>query len=207
MRYLIALLFLLSTSIASANTGNDFVSEQAVPINSLMITISTLIGLALFGGGISDIAKNGKMPQQYPMANAAAKMFTGTLMLSLNVIYSIFVNTTTGGSAINNSALAIEGSSLMTSGYSKIQNSSLGMYLPEQTVEIIFSMIFLVGLYSFISGIYSLKDLGTIGQGGNQQSPVKKSIVHIVAGMIAMNIVDFSCIVGTTIGIPQICGS
>ncbi|EPP20464.1 hypothetical protein L910_1958 [Vibrio fluvialis PG41] len=47
--------------------------------------------------------------------------------------------------------------------------------------------------------------MGAPKQQGQDSSPLKKSIIHIGAGMIAMNILDFACFVGNTLNMPFLC--
>lgn len=206
---LIALILLFSPlSSYAATAGNEFISSQALPVNSLMLTIATLLGLLTFGFGVYDLARSSKMPQQFTVPNAFAKIFTGFMLLSLNFIYSALMNTATGDSGISNDALKIDSSALASAEtISALQNSPLGAYLPEKTISIILGFIFLVGLYSFISGIFMCRDIGSTSQMNQSQQGgvVKKAVIHIVSGMLLMNITQFSCVVGKSLGVSYLC--
>lgn len=194
----------LSSAANALESGNAFVTEEAVPINSFMLIIGTLLGLITFGSGLFGVSKSSSMPQQYPMKANVTKMAAGILLLSAGGFYEIVMNSM--GMAGAGSSLNVADSDLISTGSDSLKNSVFGELLPKETIKILLSFIYLVGLYAFLKGIYMLKDLGA-NQAQQQGGSAKSSIVHIVGGVITMNITTFSCIVGSTLGMPELCAT
>lgn len=202
--------FLIAVFTSSASyaidSGNDFVSSQALPINSLMLIIATMLGLFVFGSGLYGVSKSSTMPQQYPVSSCVTKMITGVLLLSITAFYNVVMKSV-GFSDGSATTLSVQDSALLSSGVSMLSNSAMGEILPQETIQILLAFIYLVGLYSFLKGVYMLKDVGGSPNQNQGQSVVKSSLVHIVAGIIAMNITMFSCILGSTLGLSQMCSN
>lgn len=128
----------------------------------------------------------GQKTQNSPIANFMA----GNALMISTVLYEYFMNTALGDSwdstvqfgAIDDVALrSIEGA-----------QSPLMQFLPDNTVAIITGFVYLMGLFSYLKGIYLLRFMG-MGGDPSQGSPASKSVAHIIGGMILMNINSFAC--------------
>ncbi len=187
-------------------SNNDFIENQAFPINSLIVSLFFLFGLCLVGAGIYGVKQNGENKNQYPLGHAVSKMVAGVLLLSSSGVYHMLSGTVTGstGGLSSNNVLSLQDSNLLSQS-SSLGNSWLGEYLPMETIEMLIGLIFLFGVYSFLKGIYLIKDAGAPKQQGQDSGVLKKSVIHLAAGMIAMNILDFACFLGNTFNVPMLC--
>ncbi len=192
-------------SFANGYDNNDFIDKQVFPINSLIVSAFILAGLVLIGVGLYDIKRNAENKNQHPISHAVSKMVAGMLLLSSSAAYHIFSGTVSNSTPSYSMDVLSINESDMLGQVGDLSNSWLGEYLPAQTIEMLIGIIFLFGVYSFLKGIYILKDMGAPKQQGQDSSPLKKSAIHIGAGMIAMNILDFACFVGNTLNMPFLC--
>ncbi|MFS1426286.1 hypothetical protein LMH73_003625 [Vibrio splendidus] len=192
-------------SIAGAYEDSDFIGTNAMPLNSLIISIFVMVAVFLIGSAIYGFKQVSLNPNQHPLGHQIMKLVSGVGVLSSASIYHMLLGTVGINSSYSSDALSIKESEL-TGAAGDLANSWLGGYLPIQTIEILMSMVFLFGVYSFLQGILILKNIGAPQQSqGQEASPLKKSVIHLVAGMIAMNIMDFACFIGNTLGLPILC--
>ncbi|MBP4081433.1 hypothetical protein [Aeromonas sp. MrichA-1] len=183
--------------------ADDTASSIVNPVAELFVSIGYLVGLILFVLGLYGFKKNSESPQQYPMSYCIANLTTGTLLLLSGYFYGVVRNTAVndGWSYDNSSALALDKTALANSG--NITNSFLGQYLPVHTVELLIGFIYLVGLLAFLKGIYMLKSVGSASNNGSDG--IGKALTHICGGVVSMNILSFSCLVSSIIGVSMIC--
>lgn len=193
---------LYSFNAYGISSGNSFISDEATPIASLIVNIGFCIGIILFGTGIWGLHKSHSMPAQFPVAQAYSKCGSGVALLAASELYTVVVNTFFSGAGFNDS-LDIADSSLFSDDISDISNSAIASYLPENTLYIILGFLYLAGLYSFIKGLFLLKNLTSAAQMGAGWFP--KSVVHIGSGVVLMNIIRFGCIMAATLGYSGLC--
>lgn len=151
-----------------------------------------LIGLWLSGYACFVWYNQNKVGGQKTQNSPFATFFAGNALMLSTVLYEYFMNTALDDSwdksvsfgAIDEVALrSIEGA-----------QSPLMQFLPDNTVALISGFIYLMGLFSYLKGIYLLRFMG-MGGDPSQGSPASKSAAHIVGGMILMNINAFACVI------------
>ena len=160
------------------------------------------MGLCTFVLGLYGFKKHSEAPQQYTIAYCVANLGTGTLLLLSGYFYGVVIGTAvdTGFDYDNSSALALDQTALGSG--ADLANSFLGKYLPVHTVEMLIGFVYLVGLLAFLKGIYMLKNAGSTG---NHNDGISKALIHIVGGVVSMNISAFSCIISSIFGVSMLC--
>lgn len=190
-----------SSGMAGQSTGA--VATSLAPIASLVISISYMLGLILVILGIMGFKKHTQNPQQYTIASSFMSIVSGTLLLIPGLLYGVLKNTTiSSGWSTDRSALSMASHTSATMG--DVSKSFFANYIPPQTIALLVGFIYLIGLISFIRGIYLLKNIGSNGHG--KEGGVAKALTHMLGGVASMNIVDLACIFGKTFGIPLMCG-
>lgn len=166
-------------------------------IGTLFISIGYMVGLYLFIGGLYGFyasAKYGNDPSR-SFTSAFYQLMAGTLLLLPTTIYAISKGSIEPTWSMTNDNLALSSTAL--DGINKV--GFLG-YLPDQTVKTLFAMIWLIGLYGFLKGIYLIKFAGEQSNGQQEYSPMKKIFMHMIGGVVLMNIKDASHLVGSFFG-------
>lgn len=144
--------------------------------------------------------KNGGQSSSYSVWST---FLAGNALMISTVLYEYFMNTALGDTwdksimfgAVDEVALkSIEGS-----------QSPLMQFLPENTVALISGFIYLMGLFSYLKGVYLLRYIGSTGSQG-QSVPTSKAAAHIVGGMILMNSNAFACSILGLFITTQMCG-
>jgi hypothetical protein len=132
-------------------------------------------------------------------------LFIGTFLISLAWLYSLFkqsfIGSDSGGVSMSSGQahLALDADAI--SAAQKVVESGFGKFIPAGTAAGILAFVFFIGLVAFISGVYSLKDVGD----ARGQNPVLSPVVKIIGGVICMNITWFGCLVSSLLGIPALC--
>lgn len=193
----------LSLFAMGLNQANAADFSQIKPMVALVVSIGYLIGLVLFITGLYGFKKHSENPQQFTIAYCVMNMATGILLLLSGYFYSSLKSSTIdqGWSFDGESALSIDNAALADVG--SMSNSLLGQYLPEQTIAMLIGFVYLVGLIAFIKGIYMLKNVGSVNSG--HEGGIGKALTHMAGGLVSMNIVQFSCIMGNATGISMLC--
>lgn len=173
-----------SSSLALTNTMQTFAE--------VLQAFAFLIGLWLSGYALFTWYQQNKVGGQKSGGSPVAMFLTGNALMLSTVLYTYFMNTalkdnwdsTVKFGAIDQVALrSIEGA-----------QSPMMQFLPDNTVALITGFIYLMGLFSYLKGIYLLRHLGS-SEGGQQQSGLSKASAHIIGGMILMNINSFACVI------------
>ena len=178
--------------------------QQMESLTELLVSIGWVLGLALFVAGFVAIKKHSEAPNQHSLSTAIMMIFAGVMLISLDAFYLAVVGTFTPDAAdgardiLLRNAVTEYASSLNTNALSDL---SYAQYLPTDLGPTLIGFVYVVGLLSFIKGIYLLKDVGV----HNQQNVGARSATHIIGGVLAMNILDFSCIIGEFVGIQAFC--
>lgn len=170
--------------------------------------VAGVIGVFLIAGGLFSLynwAKTngqGKSP-----VSAVLSMFIGTILASVGWFYQVmkasFVGENSQGVSITSGGqynLALDQAALQAA--QSISSNSFGKFIPESTLKAVLAFVFLVGFIAFISGVFSLKD---VGDNRGSQHPILSPTVKIIGGVICMNITWFSCLVSGTLGIAALC--
>lgn len=193
---------LAQAGFGGGDTGGIDYSTIFGPISELVISIAYLIGFILIFAGIHGVKKHGQNPQHYTANYCIANFLTGSALLSIGFIYGV-VKVSTIDPSWTETANPLALSSHTAIAIGSVSQSFLGEYLPEKTIGMIVGFIYLVGLVSFIKGVFLLKNVGSVNNG--QEGGIGKALTHMFGGVISMNIVDFGCIIGDTIGLPMMC--
>lgn len=197
----IAPLSLLSF-FASADDGSGLSVADFDSLGSLIFSGYILAALYLVFNGIYSFKLGSNNPQEYPARSNIAKMTSGFMLLSAAYIYSTLMVTVTG-SDISGAGSVLSAHANLTDSLTNYEGSNLGKFIPESTRRTLIGVIYLYGLFSFLKGIYLLGQIGAPQKGGD--SPGKKAVTHMGGGIICMNIVDFSCFIGSLLGISVLC--
>jgi hypothetical protein len=179
-------------------------SSKSSQVNVLVITVRLvgfLMGIVLFISGLLRIRKNAENPNNYSISSCIWMLISGSLLISLGTFYNV-ISSSMGASLIGDtkSILAVNAHISLASGTQSA--SGFAKFVPTETGQTILAFIYFIGIVSFVKGIFLLKDLGS-PQG--QQAGLSKPITHIMGGVVAMNILKFSCMVGVFIGSDIIC--
>jgi hypothetical protein len=124
-------------------------------------------------------------------------------LLSSAWLYSTIQQTiipTNGGWGTDSSLLAIDRQ--MADEVANVGSSYLGNMMPESTAMLLLGFVYIVGLIAFVRGIWLLKNVGSMDQNSGGTA---KALTHLLGGFVTMNIMEFSCLVGTTLGISMLC--
>ncbi len=207
MNYLIFLLLLIVPFSSHAVEPDAFIQEFHI-ITDLVINISRLVGFILFGLGWWSITKNAANPQQHPLSRSLWTMIAGASLCIAGVLYAMFSTSMFGDVVVaNNSALALNTQAfqnmtgqLSTSGPGGV----LAKIMPKATAGMILSVVYLIGVISFIKGVYIVKDAGEMSQAGGNSHGVR-AVTHMLAGVVAMNFEKFGCLLDQSFGVGMFC--
>lgn len=210
---------------------SDFEAEKAIieqfsAFVRLILDSGVVIGIAIVALGIFGFYKQTEYPQNYPLARNIFYIFAGTMLISSSYIFQAFdqtmlptqdgvdvVKSFSAGGGWNERALYMNEEAVLSVVQNGINTTALGQggvssqLIPPRTSALVVGFLYMIGVLSFVKGIYMLKDAGDMGNSQQGQSPIGKSIVHMVAGVIAVNINQFGCIVGATFGTTLFCAA
>lgn len=196
---------LLSTPVF-ADGGVD-VAANFSALFDVAAVVSFVIGFYLLGTGLYSLYTWGKGHSQKTAGSVILTMLIGTVLSSVGWAYQMMkgsligensegVNIESGGQF----NLALDQAAASAS--AAIHASGFGKFIPQDTVKVIIAFVFFVGFCAFISGVYSLKDVGD-QRGG--QHPLLSPTVKIIGGVLCMNITWFGCFVSALLNIPALC--
>lgn len=192
-RYLIALFTILTTPSAHAA-----VRDQIDALINIIGSVAVMMGVMIFITGVYGIYSWSKAPLQNPMQSQILKIFTGSALLSLAVFYSIIKRSTIDpGWSETRTPLALD-KNLLT--IHNVSNTFIGQFMPAETAEAVFGMIYVFGFLFFIKGIVMLRDIGT-----QKHANFGGAVLRILGGVMVMNLDKVSCLFGNSFGLPYIC--
>jgi hypothetical protein len=194
---------LLSTPLFAA----DDVAANFGALFDVAGLVAFVIGFYMVGAGCYSLYTWSKGNQGKSIGSVIQSMLVGTFLTSIAWIYQVMkgsfigeyengVNIESGG-AFN---LALDAAS--ASAAASVHASGFGRFIPDSTIKTILAFVFFIGFCAFISGVYSIKDIGS-QQGG--QHPLLNPIVKIIGGVLCMNITWFGCFVSALLNIPALC--
>ena len=196
---------LLSTPVF-ADGGVDVAGNFAV-LFDVAALVAFVIGFCLVGTGMYSLYTWGKGHSQKTAGSAILTMLIGTVLSSVGWAYqlmkgSIIGDSTDGVTIESGGSFNLALDSAAASASAAIHASGFGKFIPQDTVKVIIAFVFFVGFCAFISGVYSLKDIGD-QRGG--QHPLLSPTVKIIGGVLCMNITWFGCFVSALLNIPALC--
>lgn len=168
----------------------------------LTVSICYLIGIVTFIYGLLGFKYNSSNPQQFPISNCFMNVLTGSFFLSMPTVYSVLKRSTLDDSWNESSPLSLEAH---TDGLGDFSGSFFGSYMPEETGRAVVGFVYLIGLISFARGLYRLKYVGLNQMNSPSGQGMGGALSHMIGGVLVMNIIDVSCIVGETVGMDQLC--
>lgn len=197
---------LLSTPLLAAEGGSDVAANFGV-LFDIAGVVAFVIGFSMLGTGLYSLYTWSKGNHGKSIGSVIMTMLVGTFLASVAWLYQVMkvsfigeydkgVNITSGGAY--NLALDAAAASAATS----VHASGFGRFIPDSTIKTVLAFVFFIGFCAFISGVYSIKDIGT-QQGG--QHPLLNPIVKIIGGVLCMNITWFGCFVSDLLNIPALC--
>lgn len=176
-----------SLSAALTNLSNSF--DMLV---HLVVAISYVTGVSLVVRGIMMY----KVFATQTMASAHKGEFAGPLVFiivgSVLIYFPSTLNTT-----LNTLFVGVDQNSLSTAsqmiGYQSISNNEQW----TRIADVVIKYVKLVGLIAFVRGWVILSKMG---HAGSQPGSVAKGIIHVVGGILLVNIVDTFNILAKTLG-------
>lgn len=186
---------LLLQCAATAQAGD--IVNQISSAGDVAISFAWLMGVTIFGFGLLSFYKHSENPQQYTIAGGVARLAAGLGLVSVGATYSLMRNSVLGGTewGTDRSVLAVDqNSAAMMDGGAR---AGFMTFIPAGTEQAILAFVFFVGLVAFIKGIYHIKN---IPDAGSREGSVMKPMLHIIGGIVCMNIDRFTCIIANTTG-------
>lgn len=186
---------LLLQCATTAQAGN--IVTQINSAGNLAISFAWLMGVTIFGFGLFSFYKHNENPQQYTIAGGVARLAAGLGLIAVGTTYSLMRKTMLGVAdwGADREILAVDSnsSSMMDGG----ARAGFMTFIPAGTEQAILAFVFFVGLVAFIKGIYHIKN---IPDAGSREGSVMKPMLHIIGGIVCMNIDRFTCIIANTTG-------
>lgn len=202
----LALLLIPSTSFASSSGGVDVAANLSV-IFEVAQWVAVAMGFFLFGSGVYGFYVWSKTNgNQKTVGSCIMYLIVGTFLISFGWFYALlkssFIGENNDGVSWESGQMHIALDPAVAAASSALGSTGFGRFIPDGTITSILAFIFLVGLIFFISGVYSMKDVGENRQG---EGAFSKPMFRVIGGMICMNITWFGCLVGNVLGISFIC--
>ncbi|WP_137297115.1 hypothetical protein [Psychromonas sp. SP041] len=195
---------LFFSSFALADDAYLSSSSGVTVIAEFLVSGGTMIGLVFFVSGIYGLYARAENPSQYPLGVCVSSIVSGTFLIIPSQVYAWTVNSFSSDSdwATNSTMLSV--STKLSDDLSDISGTFLGEYISDDTFTTLMGMIYLVGLFGFLRGIYLIKEAGQLS---NQQqgSSFAPAFWHIVGGCAVMNILQFGCFLSWLSGISYLC--
>ena len=196
---------LLFSNIAKAADGAYLGTSSGVTtVAQFLVNGATAIGVVLFLYGLYGFHGRGQNPNQYTVAFCFSNLIAGTFLLISSQIYAWTVNSFSHDSdwATNSTMLSVSGK--LSDDAAAISGTFLGKYISTDTFNTLMGLIYLVGLISFLKGIYLIKEAGQLS-GGQGQGGMAPAFWHMVGGCAVMNILQFGCFISWLFGVPYLC--
>ena len=169
--------------------------------------VAFVIGFYLVGAGCYSLYTWSKGNTGKTIGSVIQSMLIGTFLSSIAWVYQLmkgsFIGENDKGVNIESGGqfnLALDQAA--ASAAASVHASGFGKFIPDSTIKTILAFVFFIGFCAFISGVYSLKDIGT--QHGGQH-PLLNPVVKIIGGVLCMNITWFGCFVSALLDIPALC--
>lgn len=177
--------FDLSRALANLSYSFDMLVQ-------LIVAVSYVTGLSLVVRGVLMY----KVFAVQTMASAHKGEFAGPLVFIVVGAILIYFPSTLNTS-LNTLFVGVDQNSLSTAsqmiGYQSLQNDQQW----TQIADVVVKYVKLVGLIAFVRGWVILSKMG---HSGSQPGSVAKGIIHIVGGVLLINIVDTFRILAVTFG-------
>lgn len=161
------------------------------------MAFSSVAGLFLCGyAGLLWYNKNGNSGGQKSPYSVVWTFIAGVALLISPALYPIIMSTGLGDTwAASNTLEVYEVSAHALEQIDGKGESPLLQYLPKDTVKIISAFIYMLGLFSYLKGIYMLRFIGIAGDSSAAQGSSQggKALAHIGGGLFVMNINAAAC--------------
>lgn len=194
---------MLVSNLAFANGDGYLSTTQGVTtVAEWLVGIFNLIGITLSFLGLYGFYKHSSDPRTYSISYCLGNIIAGALLLISSTTYMWTVNSAAPVSWATDSSMLAVGSKI-NDDINQAKQGFLGKYLPEGSVKTLMGFVYLVGLISYLRGIYLLKNTGSVDN--SQSGGFYKALWHIVGGAATMNILQVGCFLSWLLGISMIC--
>jgi len=174
------------------NTMLSALRQNVGPIIRLVVATAYVTGLWFIISAIQQLKTIGQSQQtmqQHTLGGPLIKFIVGLMLLYLPSVIDISVWTIWGHSAMGSAAEEVMS-----------YNPSPGPY--SQAKEGAIALVRVVGYVSFVRGLIVLSHAGSTQSA--QPGSIGKGIIHMIGGILAINIVETIRIIGNTLGISTI---
>lgn len=175
------------------NTMLYALKQNAGPIIRLVVAIAYVTGLWFIVSAIQQlktIGQSQQMMQQHTLGGPLIKFIVGLMLLYLPSVIDISVWTLWGHSAMGSAAEDVM----------SYNPSAADPYAGAKEGAI--AIVRVVGYVSFVRGLIVLSRAGSTQSA--QPGTIGKGIIHMIGGILAINIVETIRIIGNTLGISTI---
>lgn len=139
-----------------------------------------LLGLILFSAGLIKWAHGVKYPGKVSKASIAGLLLGGLMLMNTNAILTLFTQTLLGG-----------GNALKVFTF----NASVAPGPGEAYMKAAVAAAKCIGAFGFLRGCYLLGS-----SNGESRSTVWAGLIHIIGGVLALNLEVFAIMLGDTFG-------
>lgn len=171
------LLMALLPSVAEAGV----IESSYTAIAKFLESAAAMIGLYLFFDGIKSFYKHTEDPREYPIKRAWSGVLSGSLLMASAYTFIILSNTLSADTSwlSDRSYLDVQGNLNNIQGGGTPEGSFFA-FIPGHLESTILGFIMLIGIYSFLKGLYLIYDSGS----DPKQERKKNILVHLISGMI-----------------------
>lgn len=156
-------------------------------VGAMILILAALIGVCVFLYGLYVFWKAQSEPNRYNAGIAVRNLIAGSLLLTPGTFYSTLKASAVDPSwTHSNDALAINSSALQQ-GANDLSNSFIGAYISTGVISAVLGLLFIIGLWGYLRGLYLIRELGLAGPG--QGTGPGKVMAHLIGGLILMNTV------------------
>jgi len=174
-------------------------------ISKIIVLAGEVLGLSITLISLYGFYAHNNNPNQHPTGANVTGLIAGAFLTVSSAAYSWTVNSVASSANwVSDSSMLAVGSHINDS-YDDMKDTFLGQYLTEDSFGTLMGFLFIIGLISFIRGLYLFKDSGKIDN--SNESGIYKSIWHVIGGVSLMNITQVICFASWLLGIPLICAA
>lgn len=203
--FLCALLFLYANNVYAADIGTILANLRGViiPLTSMVLVISFVIGIAMIFGALTKMKKFGTMmtmqsAERGEIGGPLVSFVIGAVLIYLPTSTDLLMNTVFqtsqsmfGGSSINYQAMG-QGATLLS--YSSA-SAGLSMMWADMANTLVLFIQFL-GFVSFVKGWIIMSKAASPG---HQPGTFSKALTHIIGGVVLINFIGAVNIIRNTI--------
>lgn len=160
--------------------NNEILNNIYVTIQDFYLPLQKggiFLGLILFGAGLIKWAHGVKYPGSASKASIAGLLAGGLMLMNMDIVLSMFTQT-------------LLGENLTWNFYASVAPGPGAAYM-----EVAVAAAKCIGAFGFLRGCYLLG-----ASNGESKSTVWAGIIHIIGGVLALNLEIFAIMLGDTFG-------